>query len=86
MNESGMLLHSKEAIHFAEKIANPITKRLVKMALTHLSIKVGFEKSFAAGDVDMLFLAKGLEEFFSEHEVLLRTLRGEKIGDFFDDE
>lgn len=38
-----------------------------------------------AADLDMLFLVKSLAEFFSEHDVLARTLDGEKVRAWFDE-
>jgi hypothetical protein len=37
-------------------------------------------------DFDLLYFVKALETFFSEHEVLSRTLAGEKVGAWFDEE
>jgi hypothetical protein len=36
-------------------------------------------------DVDMLFLVDVLSDFFAEHELILRTLEGEKVGAWFED-
>jgi hypothetical protein len=36
-------------------------------------------------DLDMLFIVTSLKEFFAEHDVLARTLEGEKVGAWFDD-
>lgn len=57
------------------------------MAFVHMVKKVHIEKrDHPQTDVDMLFLTTVLADFFSEHDVLARTLAGEKVGAWFDDE
>jgi hypothetical protein len=87
MTEQGTLLNCDEAIRFIEQIENPVTKSLVNMAFVHLVKQVHLEKRRAPqGNLDMLFLVTALKEFFAEHEVLARTLEGEKVGAWFDAE
>jgi hypothetical protein len=87
MTEKGALLNCDEAIRFIEQIENPVTKSLVNMAFVHLVKQVHLEKHRAPqGDLDMLFLVASLKDFFAEHEVLARTLEGEKVGAWFDAE
>jgi hypothetical protein len=87
MERPGTLLHCDDATRFIEEIPDPVTRSLVNMAFVHLVKKVLLEKrDFPARDLDMLFLAKSLQEFFSEHEVIARTLEGETVGAWFDDD
>ena len=87
MNENGKLLFCDDAVRFIEQIQDPITRSLVNMAFVLLVKKVNLEKRAAPrSDMDMLFLAASLKEFFDEHDVLARTLEGEKVGAWFDDE
>jgi hypothetical protein len=87
MGEHGTLLHCDEAARFIEQIQDPVTKSLVNMAFVHFVKKVHLEKrDFPRGDLDMLFLVSALKEFFSEHEVIARTLEGEKVGAWFEEE
>jgi hypothetical protein len=87
MSNYGTLLHCDEAMRFIERIEDPVTKSLVNMAFTHLVKQVHLEKrDLPRSDIDMLFLATSLRDFFAEHDVLARTLQGEKVGAWFDDE
>ncbi len=84
---SGTLLYCDEAQRFIEQIADPITRDFVNMVFVHLVKKIHLEKaSQPRTDLDMLFLATALKDFFSEHEVIARTLDGEKVGAWFEDE
>jgi hypothetical protein len=86
MAEHGTLLHCDEAARFIEQIADPVTKSLVNMAFVHLVKKVHLEKRvFPKSDLDMLFLVTALKDFFAEHDVIARTLDGEKVGAWFEE-
>ena len=86
MTEKGTLRHCDEALRFIEQISDPVTRTFVNMAFVHLVKKVQLEKQILPRtDVDMLFLVSALNDFFSEHDVLARTLAGEKVGAWFDD-
>jgi hypothetical protein len=86
MGEHGTLLYCDEALRFIEQIQDPVTKSLVNMTFVHLVKKVHLQKrDLPRGDVDMLFLASALKDFFSEHDVIARTLEGEKVGAWFED-
>jgi hypothetical protein len=87
MAKHGTLTNCDEAGRFIEQITDPITRSFVNMAFVHLVKKVHIEKrDLPQTDVDMLFLVTALADFFSEHDVLARTLAGEKVGAWFDDE
>lgn len=80
----GNLTNSDGAIRYIERIADPVTRNLVNMAFVHLVTTVQLEKHVRPeGDLDMLFLVASLESFFSEHDVIARTLEGEKVGAWF---
>jgi hypothetical protein len=80
------LLNCDEAVRFIERIQDPATKNLVNMAFVQLVKKVHFEKrDLPATDIDVLLLVTSLKDFFAEHEVLARTLDGEKVGAWFDE-
>jgi hypothetical protein len=86
MNTPGTLLNCDEAVRFIEQIQDPVTKNLVNMAFVHLVKTVHLEKRDAPmTDLDMLFLVTSLKTFFAEHEVIARTLEGEKVGAWFDE-
>ena len=86
MNKRGTLINCDEAHRYLELIQDPVTKALVNLAFVHLVKKVHLEKrDFPTGDLDMLFLVAALKDFFAEHEVIARTLAGEKVGAWFDD-
>jgi hypothetical protein len=81
----GTLLHCDEALRFIEQIQGPVTKSFVNMVFVHLVKQVHLEKrSVPSSDLDMLFLVASLKDFFSEHEVIARTLDGERVGARFD--
>ena len=81
MNEQGTLRYCDEAMQFIERIANPATRSLVNMAFVHLVKRVHLQKCDSPrSDVDMLFLVTSLAEYFSEHDVIARTLEGELVG------
>lgn len=83
---SGKLLNCDEATRFIEQIEDPITKNLVNMAFVHFIKKVHLEKKDAPkSDLDLLFLVSSLKDFFAEHEVLARTLEGERVGAWFEE-
>ena len=86
MNNRGTLLYCDEAVRFIERIDDPVTKSLVNMAFVHLVKEVHLERRDSPSrDIDMLFLVTSLKGFFGEHDVLARTLHGEKVGAWFDD-
>jgi hypothetical protein len=86
MTPHGILLHCDEALRFIEQIPDPITRSLVNLAFVHLVQQVHLEKRAAPErDFDMLFLVRALADFFAEHQVLARTLQGEKVGAWFAD-
>lgn len=86
MNEIGTLLKCDEAMRFIEQISDPVTKSLVNLAFVHFVKNVHLDQRAPASDVDMLFLVTSLKDFFAEHDVLARTLEGDKVGAWFDDE
>ncbi len=82
----GTLINCEEAVRFVEQIEDPVTKNLVNMAFVHMVKQVHLEKRAAPpSDVDMLFLVTSLKDFFAEHDVLVRTLEGEKVGAWFEE-
>jgi hypothetical protein len=55
------------------------------MVFVHLVKKVHLEKrDLSRTDLDMLFLVTTLKDFFADHDVIARTLEGEKVGTWFD--
>ena len=83
---TGTLLNCDEAVQFIKQIEDPVTRNLVNMAFVHLVKRVHLEKGDRpAADLDMLFLVTSLKEFFAEHDVIARTLEGEKVGVLYDD-
>jgi hypothetical protein len=87
MQDPGALRYTDEAARFIEGIEDPTTRSLVNMAFVHLVRTVHLERTDAPrSDLDALFLVRSLKDFFSEHEVLARTLEGEKVGAWFDDQ
>ncbi len=86
MNHTSTLLHCDEAIRYIESIPDPITRSLVNLAFVHLVKKTHLQKQDRPStDLDMVYLVKALGEFFSEHEVIARTLEGERVGAWFQD-
>jgi hypothetical protein len=82
----GTLLNCDEAVRLIEHIPDPVTRNLVNMAFTHVVKRVLLEKrDLPRADLDMLFLVSTLKDFFAEHEVIARTLEGERVGAWFDD-
>lgn len=87
MAEHGTLKNCDKAGRFIEQITDTITRTFVNMVFWHLVKKVYIEKrDLPQTDVDMLFMVTALADFFSEHDVLARTLAGEKVGAWFEDE
>jgi len=85
MTGQGALLYADEALHFIERIEDPVTRSLVNLVFVHLVNKVHLEKhDLPRSDLDMRFLVAALKEFFAEHDVLARTLEGEKVGAWFE--
>ena len=86
MSQHGKLIHCDEAQRFIEQIPDQVTRSLVNMGFVHLVKKVHLQKrALPESDLDMLYLVTALQEFFSEHEVLARTLGGEKVGAWFEE-
>jgi hypothetical protein len=86
MSEKGTLLHCDEAVRFIEQIQDPVTRSLVNMAFVRLVKKAHLERDLPRSDLDMLYLVTALEGYFSEHDVISRTLEGEKVGAWFEDD
>ena len=87
MSKYGTLLYCEEATRFIEKIPDPVTRSLVNMAFVRFVKKAHIEKQdLPRCDLDMLYLVTVLNDYFSEHEVIARTLEGEKVGAWFEDE
>ena len=87
MNSQATLTRNDEALRHIDTIADPVTKNLVNMAFVHFVKTVHLaKKDRPASDLDMLFLVKSLEDFFAEHDVLARTLEGEKVGAWFEED
>ncbi len=82
---TGTLLNCDEAVRFIEQIRVPVTRNLVNMAFVHLVKRVHLEKRDPPqADLDMLFIVTSLQDFFAEHDVIARTLEGERVGAWFD--
>ncbi len=83
---AGTLINCNEAMRFIDRIQNRVTKNLVNMAFVDLVKRVHVEhRDSPEADLDMLFLVTALERFFAQHDVLARTLEGEKVGAWFDE-
>jgi hypothetical protein len=83
----GALLNCTEATRFIEAIEDPVTRNLVNMACVHFVKRIHFEeREPPVADFDMLYFVTSLKDFFAEHEVIARTLEGEKVGAWFDAE
>ena len=87
MEKRGTLLHCDEALRFIAQVEDPVTRNLLNMAFVRFVQRSLLEdRESPRADVDMLYLVKVLKDFFSEHEVLARTLAGERVGAWFGDE
>jgi hypothetical protein len=87
MTKPGTLLYCEEALQFIERIPDPIVRNFVNMAFVHFVKAVQLEKrSTPRTDVDMLFLVTSLSDYFAERAVLERTLAGEKVGAWFEED
>jgi hypothetical protein len=87
MTTPGTLQNCDEALRFIEQIQDPVTRSLVNMAFVHIVKKVYLEKrDLPQSDLDMLFVVKALKEYFDEHQVIARTLEGERVGAWFEEE
>ncbi len=87
MNKPGMLIHCDEAKAIIDHVNDPVTRNLLNMAFTHVVKSFYIDKTEAPQrDFDMAYFARVLEPFFSEHQVLTRTLAGDKVGAWFDDD
>ncbi len=85
MSITGTLLNCDEAVRFIEQIRDPVTRNLVNMAFVHLVKRVHLEKHDPPqADLDMLLIVTSLQDFFAEHDVIARTLEGERVGAWFD--
>ena len=85
MANQGTLIHGNEAFDFVETIQDPVTRNFVNMALVKFVVQVHMKRDAPACDLDLLHVARVLEGFFAEHEVIARTLQGERVGAFWDD-
>jgi hypothetical protein len=87
MSERGTIWNGDEAARFVAQIQDPVTKRLVNLAFVHFVKKILLENQDPPQcNLDALFLVQTLEELFSQHEVIARTLEGEIVGAWFDEE
>ena len=84
MVTSGTLIDCEDAQEVIDRIDDPVTKNLVNMAFVHVVKRFFIEKQETPrSDFDMRYFATVLESFFAEHDVLARTLAGEKVGSWF---
>jgi hypothetical protein len=80
------LTNTDEAGIHAQSIPDAVTKNFVNMIYTIALRRCYFDKSDTpTGDFDMAFFVRVLEEFFSDKEVVQRTLNGERVGAWFDE-
>jgi hypothetical protein len=87
MEPHGVVKYHQEAYEYVTGVEDPITQRLLRMALVHFVLPRKDDNARRPMcDVDMRYVMSVLEEFLAEHSVLIRTLQGEKIGDFFEDD
>ena len=86
MSDRGSLTQCDKAQDFIDRIQDPVTRNLVTMAFMKFVLKVFTGKCEAPhGDLDMLYVVSVLEGFFAEHDVIARTLQGERVGAMFED-
>jgi hypothetical protein len=86
MEQRGTLRHSDEALQFIAQVEDPVTRNLLNMAFVRFVQRSLLQRCEAPqADVDMLYVVKVLKDFFSEHEVIARTLAGEKVGAWFEE-
>lgn len=85
--KQGTIHFADEAFQRIEQVADPVTRSLVQMAFTHIVKKTHLDRGDPPRcDLDGLFLVRALEEFLSEHDVIARTLEGERVGAWFDED
>jgi hypothetical protein len=80
------LLRSENAWKVLENEQDPVTKALLNNANYWLLRKFFTEETRPVANFDYQFYLELLRDIFSEHEVLERLLKGERVGAFFDDE
>jgi hypothetical protein len=86
MEKTGLVKHKQEALDYVTEIEDPITQRLLRMALVHFLLPRSDDlQKQPTCDVDLRYVMLVLHEFLSEHTVLMLTLQGVQIGDFSDD-
>ncbi len=87
METYGQLIRFDEAQQAIMQIQNKITHDFTNMAVTHVvNAYLTKKEGLPIADFDMLFFAKILESYFSEHEVIAQTLAGKCVGKFYEDE
>jgi hypothetical protein len=87
MNETGSLLYADEAVRFIEQIEDPVTRNLVNLVFVQMVRGAHLTRQHRPRtDVDALYLVKTLRDFFSQRDVLTRTLEGETVGAWSDDQ
>lgn len=87
MDEPGAVKYKQEAFEYITRVEDPITRRLLRMALVHFLLPRADDGTTEPRcDVDLRYVMAVLQEFLAEHTILIRTLQGEKIGDFSDDD
>ena len=80
------LIQCEEADVVIQSIADPIARNFVNMIYTIAFRRCYFDKTdMPKGDFDMCFLVRVLEEFFIDKETIVRTLNGERVGEFFEE-
>jgi hypothetical protein len=87
MSERGELLYFNEAMEFIKGIQNPVTRNFLNMAVAHLIKSYHVEKQeFPRCDFDMLYFVRVLAGYYSRHDIIARTLAGERVGAFWEDD
>ena len=81
------LLNFNEALAWLEsEPMEPITKRLIHLAIFHLCTKFFSRRDFPEKPWDARYFIEVMKDLFERHEYLKRILDGEKPISLFDDE
>ena len=85
MDNQPVFVRYEDACEFIENVEDPITRNLLNMAFVKVVRRTSSGNRPKPG-FDILFCFETLADLFAEHDVIRRTLDGERVGALFGDE
>jgi len=86
LDEPPNLARCDAAAEFIEQLKDPIVRNLLNIAFTRVVKIYTAKKTRPIGPFDMMFFVQTLADLFSDGDIIQRTVAGERVGGWFDEE